>query len=77
MRTREILGESSWSSGGDEAARARFRQCLPPPRLEAVDGTRACAKRLTCPYHAWTYASDGLIGVPAKRLSGLDPTRSA
>jgi phenylpropionate dioxygenase-like ring-hydroxylating dioxygenase large terminal subunit len=42
-----------------------------------VDGEAGCAKRLTCPYHAWTYALDGrLIGVPHRRdYPGLDPAR--
>ena len=34
-----------------------------------VDGEAGCAKRLTCPYHAWTYAADGrLVGVPHRRI---------
>ncbi|HEV2866957.1 MAG TPA: aromatic ring-hydroxylating dioxygenase subunit alpha, partial [Allosphingosinicella sp.] len=39
-----------------------------------VDGTGGCAKRLTCPYHGWTYGADGrLIGVPRKSdYAGLD-----
>ena len=40
-----------------------------------VDGEAGCAKRLTCPYHAWTYAADGrLVGVPSREdYPGLDP----
>jgi phenylpropionate dioxygenase-like ring-hydroxylating dioxygenase large terminal subunit len=42
-----------------------------------VAGGAGCAKRLTCPYHAWTYALDGrLIGVPMRDdYPGLDPSR--
>jgi len=40
-----------------------------------VDGTGGCAKVLTCPYHAWSYARDGrLVGVMHRHeYPGLKP----
>jgi phenylpropionate dioxygenase-like ring-hydroxylating dioxygenase large terminal subunit len=42
-----------------------------------VDGTGGCAKVLTCPYHAWSYARDGrLVGVPHRsEYPGLQPDK--
>jgi len=76
-RTLELLGESVIAiRGGDGKVRAFANVCR-HRGSRLVDGEGGCAKRLTCPYHAWTYADDGrLIGVPAKEdYPGLDPER--
>jgi phenylpropionate dioxygenase-like ring-hydroxylating dioxygenase large terminal subunit len=73
-RSLEILGESIIViRGGDGAVRAFANVCR-HRGSRLVDGTGGCAKRLTCPYHGWTYAADGrLIGVPRKSdYGGLD-----
>lgn len=76
-RTLEVLGESIIViRGGDGAARAFANVCR-HRGSRLVDGEAGCAKRLTCPYHAWTYAADGrLIGVPDREdYPGLDPSQ--
>jgi phenylpropionate dioxygenase-like ring-hydroxylating dioxygenase large terminal subunit len=74
-RTLDMLGESVIViRGGDGQIRAFFNVCR-HRGSRLVDGTGGCAKRLTCPYHAWTYAADGrLVGVPQREdYPGLDP----
>ena len=74
-RTLDILGESVIViRGGDGLVRAFANVCR-HRGSRLVDGTGGCAKRLTCPYHAWTYAADGrLVGVPRREdYVGLDP----
>ncbi len=41
-----------------------------------VDDGRGCEKRFSCPYHSWTYASDGVLtGVPGQQgFDGMDRT---
>ena len=67
--------------GNDMAVRAFTNVCR-HRGSRLVDGASGCAKKLVCPYHAWTYDLDGrLTGVPAKRdypmldmaASGLTP----
>jgi carnitine monooxygenase subunit len=74
-RTLEILGESILVIRGDDGAARAFANVCRHRGSRLVDGEAGCSKRLTCPYHAWTYASDGrLIGVPQREdYPGLDP----
>jgi len=63
----EIAGESVFVIRGDDGEARAFANVCRHRASRLVNGTSGCAKRLTCPYHAWTYASDGrLIGVPNK-----------
>jgi phenylpropionate dioxygenase-like ring-hydroxylating dioxygenase large terminal subunit len=76
-RTLELLGESVIViRGADGEVRAFFNVCR-HRGSRLVDGEAGCAKRLTCPYHAWTYAADGrLVGVPQREdYPDLDPAR--
>jgi phenylpropionate dioxygenase-like ring-hydroxylating dioxygenase large terminal subunit len=74
-RTLEILGESILVIRGDDGTARAFANVCRHRGSRLVDGEAGCAKRLTCPYHAWTYASDGrLVGVPQREdYPGLDP----
>ncbi len=50
--------------GADQVLRAFTNVCR-HRGSRLVDGSSGCAKKLVCPYHAWTYDLDGrLTGVP-------------
>jgi phenylpropionate dioxygenase-like ring-hydroxylating dioxygenase large terminal subunit len=73
-RTLDLLGESVIViRGGDCAIRAFLNVCR-HRASRVVSGAAGCARRLTCPYHAWTYGLDGrLVGLPnADDYPGLD-----
>ena len=74
-RTLEYLGESVIVIRGDDGAARAFANVCRHRGSRLVDGEAGCAARLTCPYHAWTYARDGrLVGVPMREeYPGLDP----
>lgn len=64
-RSLEYLGESVIVIRGDDGHVRAFSNVCRHRGSRLVDGTGGCAKVLTCPYHAWSYARDGrLVGVP-------------
>jgi phenylpropionate dioxygenase-like ring-hydroxylating dioxygenase large terminal subunit len=64
-RTLEYLGESLIVIRDDDGAVGAFANVCRHRGSRLVDGSGGCAKVLTCPYHAWSYARDGrLVGVP-------------
>ncbi len=74
-RTLEYLGESIIVIRGDDGEVRAFTNVCRHRGSRLVDGTGGCAKVLTCPYHAWSYARDGrLVGVPHRHeYPGLVP----
>jgi phenylpropionate dioxygenase-like ring-hydroxylating dioxygenase large terminal subunit len=64
-RSLEYLGESVIVIRGDDGQVRAFSNVCRHRGSRLVDGEGGCAKVLTCPYHAWSYARDGrLVGVP-------------
>jgi phenylpropionate dioxygenase-like ring-hydroxylating dioxygenase large terminal subunit len=64
-RSLEYLGESVIVIRGDDGEIRAFSNVCRHRGSRIVDGSGGCAKVLTCPYHAWSYARDGrLVGVP-------------
>jgi phenylpropionate dioxygenase-like ring-hydroxylating dioxygenase large terminal subunit len=64
-RTIDYLGESVIVMRGDDGECRAFANVCRHRGSRLVDGEAGCAKVLTCPYHAWSYARDGrLVGVP-------------
>ena len=64
-RSLDYLGESVFVIRGDDGEVRAFSNVCRHRGSRLVDGTGGCAKVLTCPYHAWSYARDGrLVGVP-------------
>jgi phenylpropionate dioxygenase-like ring-hydroxylating dioxygenase large terminal subunit len=77
--TFEILGESVMSVRGDDGQIRSFHNVCRHRASRLLDGQKGqCGRRITCPYHAWTYSLDGrLIGVPSKEtFRGLDQQKS-
>ena len=66
--TFDILGESVMSVRGDDGQIRSFHNVCRHRASRLLDGAKGqCGRRITCPYHAWTYSLDGrLVGVPFK-----------
>ena len=73
-RSLDYLGESVIVIRGIDGEVRAFANVCRHRGSRLVDGEQGCARRLTCPYHGWTYGTDGrLIGVPHKEdYPGLD-----
>ena len=73
-RSLDYLGESVIVIRGDDGVARGFANVCRHRGSRLVDGSGGCAKVLTCPYHAWSYARDGrLVGVPHRgEYPGLD-----
>lgn len=75
--TLDYLGESVIVVRGKDRALRAFTNVCRHRGSRVVDGASGCAKKLVCPYHAWTYELDGaLSGVPGSDgYPGLDKSR--
>ena len=61
----DYLGESVIVVRGKDGVLRAFTNVCRHRGSRLVDGSSGCAKKLVCPYHAWTYDLDGrLTGVP-------------
>jgi len=75
--TLDYLGESAIVVRGRDARLRAFANVCRHRGSRLLDGASGCAKKLVCPYHAWTYDLDGsLAGVPdSASYPGLDKAR--
>ena len=78
FHTFEFLGESVVVIRTDAHQVRAFHNVCRHRAARLLDGPRGhCGRRITCPYHAWSYALDGrLLGVPNRdSYPGLDTAR--
>ena len=67
-RTLAYLGENVVVVRGDDGEIRAFHNVCRHRAMRIVEGPSGCARKLVCPYHAWTYELDGrLSGVPMRR----------
>lgn len=66
-RTIDFCGESVIVIRGEDGAVRAFTNVCRHRAMRLVEGPAGCTRKLVCPYHAWTYETDGrLTGVPMK-----------
>lgn len=77
FHTLDYLGESVIAIRGQDGRVRAFANVCRHRAMRLVEGPSGCAKKLVCPYHAWTYETDGrLSGVPSRAdYPTLDPSR--
>ena len=69
--TLEFMGESVIVIRGKDGEVRAFTNVCRHRGARIVDGPSGCAKRLTCPYHAWSFDLEGnLAGLPLKSTYG-------
>ena len=67
-RTLDYLGESVVALRGSDGEVRAFANVCRHRAMRLVEGPAGCARKIVCPYHAWTYETDGrLTGVPMRR----------
>jgi phenylpropionate dioxygenase-like ring-hydroxylating dioxygenase large terminal subunit len=73
FHTLDYAGESVVVVRGKEDALNAFTNVCRHRGARLLDGPSGCAKKLVCPYHAWTYDLDGrLTGVPMRETYATD-----
>ncbi|GBH29820.1 aromatic ring-hydroxylating oxygenase subunit alpha [Sphingobium xenophagum] len=73
FQTLDYIGESVIVIRGEDGAVRAFTNVCRHRGARIVDGVSGCARKLVCPYHGWTYESDGrLTGVPMKAGYAMD-----
>jgi phenylpropionate dioxygenase-like ring-hydroxylating dioxygenase large terminal subunit len=77
FHTLDYAGESVVVIRGEDGMLRAFTNVCRHRGVRILDGPSGCAKKLVCPYHAWTYDSAGrLTGVPMRASYGdLDMSR--
>ena len=77
-RTIDYAGESVLVVRGEDGALRAFANVCRHRAMRLVEGPAGCARKLVCPYHAWTFGTDGqLAGVPMRGdYPALDPAES-